>query len=280
MNTLRLLTLFSLLAPFSAVAQGQQWLEGVHYDVVQVPYEAPADGSIEVVELFWYGCGSCFQFEPHVDRWLETKPDDVRFVRIAATMAPAWRTHARAYYTAEQLDVVGRVHGQIFRALHVDRNPLSDVDAFARLFAEHAGVEPDAFRRTWDSFGVETRVRRADQFARRYQLTGVPAVIVAGKYSTNPGRAQGYAQLIELIDHLVTLERGGPAEPSTSAAQPDAPSDAPSDAAGEDASTGPEVAEAAPEAGGPGMMLWWLLAGAVLLVIVVVFVATKRSKQT
>lgn len=268
------LALVALLAPLSVAAQApQQWLEGVHYDLVEVQYDAPEDGSIEVVELFWYGCGSCFQFEPHIERWLETKPDDVRFLRVAGAMAPAWRTHARAFYTAEQLDVVERVHTKIFHALHVERRTLNDVGAFASFFAEHAGVDAAEFRRTWDSFGVETRVRRGDQFARRYQLTGVPAVIVAGKYRTNPSRALGYAQLIDLIDYLVELERGGPAEPGARAAQPDAP------AADDDAVTAPDAAAEAPESGEPGVMLWWLLAGALLVVIVIVTVAMRGRNR-
>lgn len=276
MKMLQSLALAALLAPLSVAAQApQQWLEGVHYDLVDVQYDAPEDGSIEVVELFWYGCGSCFQFEPHVQRWLQSKPDDVRFVRVAATMSPAWRTHARAFYTAEQLDVVERVHAEIFRALHVERQSLNDVDAFAAFFDEHADVDPAEFRRAWDSFGVETRVRRGDQFARRYQLTGVPAVIVAGKYRTNPGRAQGYAQLIELIDHLVELERGGPA-----AAGEDPPPATATEAEAETDAAPLADPEEVPEPGKPGMMLWWLLAAALLVVIVVAVVAMSSRKRS
>lgn len=275
MKIFQSLALAALLAPLSVAAQApQQWLEGVHYDLVDVQYDAPEDGSIEVVELFWYGCGSCFQFEPHVERWLAAKPGDVRFVRVAATMAPAWRTHARAFYTAEQLDVVEQVHTEIFHALHVGRQALNDVGAFASLFTEHAGVDAAEFRRTWDSFGVETRVRRGDQFARRYQLTGVPAVIVAGKYRTNPSRANGYAELIQLIDHLVELERGGPAPADSASAQVEvSPGDQPEAVA-------PAAAEEVPEPGEPGMMLWWLLAGALLVVIVVAVVALSSRKRS
>lgn len=257
-----------VLAPVGAHAQ--QWTAGVHYDVVEVPYEAPEDGSIEVVELFWYGCGACFQFEPFIERWLESKPDDVRFVRIAASSAAGWRTHARAFYTFEALDIVERVHTRVFRALHVERAQLNDVDSIARFAAQHGGVDADAFRRAWDSFGVEARMRRGDQFARRYQLSSTPAIVVAGKYRTNPSRVGSYEGTIALIDHLVELERGGPAPEGRAERPPHTPEPA------QAAPGNPESAE--PVTGERGAVLWWLwgLVGVVVLVIVIVVVSRRR----
>lgn len=184
-----------------------QWTEGVHYEVLTNVPERPAGDTIQVLEAFWYGCPSCYNLEPHIQRWLATKPDDVEFVRVAASMAPSWRMHARAFYSADALDVVDEVHVALFNAIHLQRNPLNTVDAIAAVFAEHADVDRDAFIAAYGSFDVDTRMRRGDQEVRRYRLGAVPTVIVAGKYRTDPGRAQSFANVMRVVDHLVELER-------------------------------------------------------------------------
>lgn len=193
-----------LVVTFGAQAQ---WTEGVHYEVLTNVPELPAGDTIQVLEAFWYGCPSCYNLEPHIQRWLATKPDDVEFVRIAASMAPSWRVHARAFYTADALDVVDEVHVALFNAIHLQRNPLNTVDAIAAVFEEHAGVDHEAVTTAYRSFDVDTRMRRGDQETRRYRLGAVPTVIVAGKYRTDPGRAQGFGNVMRVVDHLVELER-------------------------------------------------------------------------
>lgn len=202
--TARALALAALLAlPLSAAAQ---WAAGTHYEVLPEPPARP-DGRIEVVEAFWYGCPSCFNLEPHIKRWLATKPDDVQFTRVAASLNPGWRVHARAFYTADALGVVDKVHDALFNALHLQRDPLNTVDSIAAVFAEHAGTDPTEFRTAFGSFGVDARMRRGDQLVRRHRLNGVPAVIVNGRYLTDPGRARGFENVMQVVDHLIELER-------------------------------------------------------------------------
>lgn len=208
-------------------AASEQWVEGVHYELIEPAEERPADAGIEVVEVFWYGCGSCFELEPHLERWLAAKPDDVEFVRVPASMSPGWRMHARAYHTAEVLGVVDPVHGEIFRAIHLRRTDLGDAGAFARLFQEHASIDEDAFHRAFTGFTVESRLRRSAQYERRMQVTGVPTIIVNGKYRSTAARAQGHDRLMRLTEYLVERERGGPAPARTAPAAVQAPDAAP-----------------------------------------------------
>ena len=37
-------------------------------------------GKIEVVEMFWYGCIHCFNFDPYIDKWADKLPKDVGIV--------------------------------------------------------------------------------------------------------------------------------------------------------------------------------------------------------
>ena len=199
-----LLSAALLALPFAAAAQ---WVEGVHYERVETPDEPRADGRIEVVEVFWYACPTCYNLEPWIERWLETKPDDVDFVRIHASLSPAWRIPARAFNAAEALGVLDAVHRPLYDAIHTGRNALNDVDTIAALFSEHADVAPEAFRAAYSSFGVDRRMRQGDQRVRQFRVTGVPTLIINGKYRTTPSRAKGYPETIQLIDYLIEQER-------------------------------------------------------------------------
>lgn len=196
----------SLLFALPAAA-GAQWTEGQHFERLPAAQARADDGRIEVVEVFWYGCPSCYNLEIHVQRWLQSKPADTDFVRVAASLAPSWRVHARAYYTADALGVVDRVHQALFDALHLERNPLNTVESIASVFSEHAGIALDQFQPAFASFGVDARMRRGDQFTRRHLVSSVPTVIVNGRYRTDPGRARGYENVMQVVDHLIELER-------------------------------------------------------------------------
>lgn len=160
---------------------------------------------IEVAEVFWYGCPHCYTFEPYLERWREEKPGYVSFVRIPAVWNELLRVHARAYYTAEALDMVETLHSEIFRAIHVDGNPLDSPAALRQFFARF-GVDAESFDRAFDSFAVHTRLQRADELARRYRVASVPLVVINGKYTTDANSAGGYDRLIEVIDELVAME--------------------------------------------------------------------------
>ncbi|MEX0900770.1 MAG: thiol:disulfide interchange protein DsbA/DsbL [Gammaproteobacteria bacterium] len=199
-----LLSAALLALPFAAAGQ---WVEGVHYERVETPDEPRADGKIEVVEVLWYACPTCYNLEPWIERWLETKPDDVEFVRIHASLSPTWRIPARAFYAAEALGVTEKVHRPLFDAIHIGRDALNDVGTLVRIFEEHADISPDAFRAAYSSFGVDRRMRQGDQRVRQFRVSGVPTLIINGKYRTTPGRAKGYRETIQLIDHLIEQER-------------------------------------------------------------------------
>jgi thiol:disulfide interchange protein DsbA len=160
---------------------------------------------IEVVELFWYGCPHCHRFEPYIDKWLKTKPDNVDFIRMPAVLREKWSLHARAYYTAETLGILDKIHKPLFDAIHVEKRYLFDEDSLMQFFAEF-GVSNEEFRNTFHSFAVDSKVRRARQMSKRYMATGTPAVVVNGKYLTGPGMAKGFDNLIKVIDFLVARE--------------------------------------------------------------------------
>jgi len=203
-----------LLAQAEPTAPRSEWKfkEGQHY-VRMVPTQPTVGGAdkIEVAEFFWYGCAHCFNFEPQINRWAETKPAGVRFVRIPATWNPLVMLHAQLYYTEEVLAKNGKIadpegfRAAVFREYHQRGNRMTNEAAIQSVFAGQ-GVSVDDFTATWKSFEVAQKLRVAQDLARRYAISGVPAIVVNGKYRTGAGEAGGYPKLLELIDELVERE--------------------------------------------------------------------------
>jgi len=160
---------------------------------------------IEVVELFWYGCPHCHKFQPYVEKWLKTKPANVSYIRMPAILREEWSLHARAFYAAEILGIQERIHAPLFDAIHIEKRRLFSEDALMQFFEEF-GVSNEEFRNAFHSFMVDSKVRRARQMTRRYQIRGTPAVVINGKYVTGPGMAQGFDNMIKVIDYLVKKE--------------------------------------------------------------------------
>lgn len=185
----------------------ERFEQGRHYELLTAAQPTgAAPGEVEVLEIFWYGCPHCYTLEPHVQGWLDDGiPAAARFDRMPATLNRSWQIHARAYYTAEALGILDEVHPALFREINVNRNFLSTPEELAEFFAGFGVSEAD-FTETFNSFAVQTKLRRSDSLARRYRITGVPAIVVNGKYVTGADMAGSVDGLFEVIDFLVEKE--------------------------------------------------------------------------
>jgi protein dithiol oxidoreductase (disulfide-forming) len=188
-----------------------KWKAGVNYDPVvpAQPTAAPA-GKVEVLEVFWYACPHCYALEPFITAWRKTKPDYVDFERVPVMWGPIHRAHAQLYYTLKQL---GRndLDDKVFETLHQEQNPLvgnTPEETFQDQlqFAKANGIDPDAFRKAYNSFAVNTDLQRAEELTQRYHVEGVPLVIINGKYQTDVGKAGSHEQLIAEINDLAASE--------------------------------------------------------------------------
>jgi len=168
-----------------------------------VPRLVESDAKHEVVELFWYGCSHCYDFEPHVKQWKQNKSDNVNFVRLPAIFNARWEQHARAFYALELMGELEKGHDLLFSGIHEQGRSLNDLNAMARYFAAN-GIDEAKFKESFNSFVVETKINRAKQLIRQYQIGGVPAVIVDGKYKLSASQAGGYPQLISQIEALTS----------------------------------------------------------------------------
>lgn len=191
----------AIVMAFSANVMAADFVAGKDYTIVQNPSKPEVAGKIEVREFFWYGCPHCFTLEPHMQAWLRKIPKDVNFIRTPAAMNKVWEQGARAYYVSEALGVRKRTHLPLFHANGNGQQILQKAE-FAKFFTKY-GIPEAKFNSMYDSFAITAKVSQSNKLAQQYQLGGVPAVVVNGKYVV-----QGEDQkVVEVVEYLINKER-------------------------------------------------------------------------
>lgn len=200
------LVALTVLSPLlQATEQGID--EGIEYKLLTPPVRTTEKDKVEVVEMFWYGCPHCYSLEPKMEKWKATIPDNVVFKRVPAIFPnrTIWETHAKAFYTAELLGVLDKIHQPLFDAIHKNKQKIFSEAALASFFAQY-GVDQQTFKETFNSFGVQMKVNVAKDLTRRYQIDGVPAMVVNGRYRTHASLTNGQAGMFKVVDFLIDKE--------------------------------------------------------------------------
>lgn len=205
---MRNLILSAVLAGASlfGVAQAENIEAGKQYVELSSAVPVSKPGKIEVVELFWYGCPHCYHFEPTINPWIAKLPDDVNFVRVPAMFGGVWDLHGQMFITLQTMGVEAKVHSAVFEAIQKDGKKLATPEEMAEFLATQ-GVDKDAFLKTYNSFGVKGQVANAKRLGMAYQISGVPALIVNGKYRFDIGSSGGPEQALDVADQLIAKER-------------------------------------------------------------------------
>jgi thiol:disulfide interchange protein DsbA len=199
-NLILALSLSLLISP--VFAQTQEYVEGGHYELLSEVQPVQTGDKIEVVELFWYRCPHCYRLEPYIIKWLENIPENAEYVPLPAMLNQSWEFQARVYFTFEALGLVDQLHGKFYDAIHKDRKPFNTVEQVAE-WAGAQGVDPGAIVDTFNSFAVNNKLNFANVMGRKYGITGVPAIIVDGKYRTSVSMAGSHDELINVINFLI-----------------------------------------------------------------------------
>lgn len=200
------LATLSLLGAASVQAQTLDIQAGKQYVELKNPVPVSKPGKIEVVELFWYGCGHCYQFESSINPWAEKLPEDVNFVRIPALFGGMWNVHGQLFITLEAMKADHKVHAAVFDGIHKQGRKLATPEEMADYLAGH-GIDREAFLKTFNSFGVKSQLEKAKKLGMAYQINGVPVLIVNGKYRFDIGSSGGPQKALQVADYLIAKER-------------------------------------------------------------------------
>ncbi len=209
MNQCKSLAIFVLLLSFSLInlaSARADIVEGKDYTVLATPQSTQDSNTIEVLEFFWYGCPHCNSLHPHLKAWLMNIPSDVSFRYVPATLRANWVSTAKIFHAIEAIGMTDALHDKVYDAIHRDKIDLNH-ESVLFDWIEKQGIDRKKFEDTYRSFAVQNQVAKSTQMTRQYQLTGVPALVVNGKYITS-GKMGGIPQdTIKILEVLIEMAR-------------------------------------------------------------------------
>lgn len=186
----------------SAGKAATDFTEGVHYQKLGTSIKNLSDSKkVEIVELFWYGCPHCFEFEPILKEWIFENKTKVNLIQVPAVFSKNWIPHAKAFYSAYNIGHFDTLHQNLFKAIHIDRKKIYTKSRLSK-FAAEIGIPEEEFKKSYGSFKTEMQVKKAMTITKSSGIQGVPAIVVGGVYVSSPRMAGSYGKLIEIIDFL------------------------------------------------------------------------------
>lgn len=213
LNLLRPLLATVAFMAAAAGASAADFKDGLDYNTVNGA--RPDTGKkVEVLEFFMYHCPHCNALDPVLAAWVKKNSDKIVFKR----MHMGDDAQAKAFYTLEAMNITN-LHEKLFYAIHVERNRLN-TDAALLDFLVKNGVDKAKYQEAFNSFGVQTKLKRAQQVATQYKLDSVPALVIDGHYTTSPAvaghgltnPAAAHTAMFAVVDSLVAKslqERAG-----------------------------------------------------------------------
>jgi thiol:disulfide interchange protein DsbA len=216
MNTqiIRFFTLFSIFVFISCSEdkvnasdlKQEKYKEGVHFEILKNPSAVRDSNKIEVVEVFWFGCNHCYALESYLTAWKRDLSSDVDFWKSHATWNEVLKIHARMFYTARALGVEKQLVPAAFNTIQTEGRRLTGNSELEYYFVGF-GVEREKYKSVSSSFGVNNALKQADQRMKQWNITGVPTLIVNGKYKVSASRNIGTDGLLDVVNFLIEKER-------------------------------------------------------------------------
>lgn len=197
----KLLAALMLMLSTSVMADPQV---GIEFDRTTqvIPTDNPA--KIEVMEIFWYGCPHCYHLEPQLAAWVKKLPGDVYFKRVPGLPRPDWAPMAKAYYAMETLGLLEKLHTPLFEAIHKQHvlRPNDEAGTIDWL-TKQSGLDRKKVEEAYNSFSINTKLNRAAQIFRASGATGVPSLVIDGKYITSSTMAGGNVEALKAADYII-----------------------------------------------------------------------------
>lgn len=185
------------------------------YKTINPALPTATGDKLEVLEFFQYSCGHCYEFEPTMKAWKSKKAKDVELQYVPTVWDESRVPQAKIYYTLEAMGLLDQLHDKVYDAIHNKQVKLfmPDKELLMKWVAQQPGVDTKKFSETYDSFGVNSKVQRAQQMTKQYRISGTPTVVVNGKYVTGPSFTMGgngapdYMRFTQVLEDLLSMER-------------------------------------------------------------------------
>ena len=192
-----------LMSPMVTLAA--DYKEGVHYTVIN---DGPATTKPEITEYFSFYCPHCFNFSKNeVPKIKAGLPDGVVFKQnhVSFIGGEMGKEMSYAFAVARQLKVDEKIEHAIFSAIHEKKQHFTNREDVRKLFIAN-GVEGKTFDAAVESFMVSAKVSLMERATTDSKISGVPALIVNGKYRVETGAVKSYDELLDIAYYLTAIK--------------------------------------------------------------------------
>lgn len=198
--------LLTLLITLSACSQAtDDYVAGIDYVILEKPVKTATGTQVEVRELFWYYCPHCYNLEPILNAWIKKLPHNAQFIRQPAVFSERWAKGAVFYFVLEELKLLDKLHAPLFDAIHAQDKQFLSKSSFIDWVAGF-GIEAKKVEKAFDSFSVKIKVNKAKLNTLKYKTTGVPVLVVNGKYWTDATHAGSHEEMLKVAAYLIQKE--------------------------------------------------------------------------
>lgn len=198
--------LAALLLALAAAGVHAQAQLGRDYLRLDPPRAVASGDKIEVIEFFYYGCPVCYELEPKLSRWFFNGPGSVALRRVPAMSSDNWDNFAKLFYTLEAMGQLTRLHWPVYDNFHFNGIKLNEEAAMAGWVSSN-GLDRQKFIDTYRSPEIQAKLVAARDMTRSYDITGVPSIVVDGKFLTSARMTGSTLALMRVVDQLVELAR-------------------------------------------------------------------------
>ncbi|WP_440877540.1 thiol:disulfide interchange protein DsbA/DsbL [Thalassotalea sp. PLHSN55] len=193
--------------------QAAPYTEGKQYTKVsEVQSKKP-----EVREYFSFYCPHCRSFEPLVAQVKKQLPEGVTFeynhVDFLRGASPQiQQLLSKGLVVAQQLGMEKKLMTAMFNYIQVQRASITSEKDLRNVFVLN-GADGEEVDKLMKSFSVNNKAksmkRHQEKLTKTRAITGVPTIVVNGKYRINNGaldRKNVEQDLNNLVQHLLTLD--------------------------------------------------------------------------
>ncbi|MGQ3889320.1 thiol:disulfide interchange protein DsbA/DsbL [Legionella sp. CNM-1927-20] len=196
----RLLVLFLL---FPMLAQAEDFVAGKDYEVIKSATPTK-NTKVTVTEFFSFGCPWCYRIEATLDQWVKQQNHKIQFSRIPVVFNKDWSYYAKAYYTAELLNLSDKLNPLLFKTIQADRTPLNNNQAMINFFIKQGVDRETAESAFMHSPTVDMKINKGNAKMATYHINVVPSFVINSQYKTDLQMAQNEERLVKILNFLVS----------------------------------------------------------------------------
>ena len=181
-----------------------EFQENVHYKVIPGAELSPKK---EVREFFSFFCGHCFQFLPIITRIEQALPEDAYFVGnpvhyLGGSMG---MMTVKAYATAVSLQIAEPFTQLLTHKIFEENKIPQSEDDLMKVF-EELGIPNEKIKAQFNSFPVNTMATQYTQLTADKKISGVPSVVINGKYLIVASSVSGEPEYFALVQYLLSKD--------------------------------------------------------------------------